>query len=166
MNDDENKPFWKVPMMWLVLGLPLASIVAGIALLTIAVRSGGADVVRDDVQRVSQIQTTDLAPDDRARELGLSAVVRLDGDRVEIIPVTGEFPRSAPLRLVLAHPTRAIDDVVIVLPPGGNGWGADARIDGDHDWSLQLAADDGSWRLHGRLPRQQLAARVAPSLQP
>src|SRR5690606_30477357 len=54
------KPFWKTAMMWLVIGLPTASVFASMALVVIATRSGGADVVRDDVQRVSQIQTTDL----------------------------------------------------------------------------------------------------------
>ena len=166
MTDSDKTPFWKIPMMWLVIGLPLASIVAGVSLVVIAVRSGGADVVRDEVQRVSQIQTTDLGPDAHAQELGLSAIVRIDDKLIEVIPVTGDFRRSAPLQLVLGHPTRAAEDVTVVLVPGGNGWSAEAVIDGNHDWSLELAAEDGSWRLQGRLPKQQQAARVAPSLQP
>ena len=166
MNDSEKTPFWKLPIMWLVLGLPLASIVAGVSLVVIAARSGGADVVRDDVRRVSQIQTADLGPDARAQELGLSAIVRVAEGRVEVIPATGKFPRNAPLQLTLQHPARAAEDVLIELPSAGSGWSAQVDIDDSHDWSLQLAATDGSWRLRGRLPRQQQAARVAPSLQP
>ncbi len=166
MNDSDRKPFWKTPMMWLVLGLPAASVVAGITLVVIAVRSGGTDVVRDDVQRVSQIQTANLGPDTVATELGLSAVVRLDeAGFVEIIPVTGDFPSDQPLRLVLQHPTRAGEDVQFDMTPGGNGWRNDSEIDGSHDWILQVSPPDGSWRLQGRLPKQQMAARVAPSLQ-
>src|SRR5690606_22598170 len=46
------------------------SVVAGVGLVVVATRSGGADVVRDDVRRVSQIQTADLGPDAQARKLG------------------------------------------------------------------------------------------------
>ncbi len=59
---DRKRPFWKEPMMWVVLGIPLASIVAGVGLVVVSVRSGSADVVMDKVDRVSQIQTTDLGP--------------------------------------------------------------------------------------------------------
>ena len=62
-----TRPFWKEPMVWLVWGLPLASVVAGLWLVVTAVRAGGADPVIDDVQRVSQIQTTDLGPDEALR---------------------------------------------------------------------------------------------------
>ena len=47
----DRKSFWREPMVWLVFGLPLASIVAGVTLVVIAVRSGGADTVSDQVQR-------------------------------------------------------------------------------------------------------------------
>jgi len=164
MSDSGSKPFWKTPLMWLVVGLPLASIVAGVALVVIAVRSGGADVVRDDVRRVSQIQTTDLGPDAQARVLGLSAVLRADEGILEIIPVTGDFHRQAPLRLVLQHPSRAQEDVEVELAPASTGWRAEQPLDDGHDWIVQLAPADGEWRLHGRLPKQQHAARLAPSL--
>jgi uncharacterized protein len=162
MQDD--KPFWKVPMMWLVIGLPLASVVAGVSLVVIAVRSGGTDVVRDEVQRVSQIQTADLGADGRAAELRLSAVLRADEGMLQVIPATGEFDPSATLRLVLAHPTRATEDIQVDLPPTATGWQASHALDDGHDWVVELAPVDGSWRLRGRLPRQQHATRLAPSL--
>ena len=39
-----------------------------------------------------------------------------------------------------------------------------ADIDDAHDWRLQLTPADTRWRLKGRLPRQQYAARLAPSV--
>ena len=43
------------------------------------------------------------------------------------------------------------------------GWRSDAPELGlDHDWTLQLAPEDGSWRLKGRLPKGQLSARLQP----
>lgn len=164
MNADEKKPFWKIPMMWLVIGLPLMSVVAGLSLLTIAIRSGGTDVVRDEVQRVSQIQVADLGPDARAGERRLSAILRADAGVIEVIPVTGDFDREAPLHLVLGHPTRAIEDVVVELAPSHSGWNVARALDDGHDWTVLLAPADDGWRLRGRLPRQQHATRLAPSL--
>ena len=167
MNDDDNRrPLRRIPVMWLVIGLPLLSIVAGVGLVVVAVRSGGADTVGDDVRRVSQIQTTDLGPDELARARDLSAVLRLEAEMVEVIPVGGRHERGAPLELLLRHPTRANEDVRIVLTPSDNGWRGESAVATDHDWLLQLQPVDGSWRLRGRLPKAQLAARLAPSLQP
>ena len=163
MNERSRSP-WRVPVFWLVVGLPLLSIVAGVGLVIIAVRSGGADVVSDPVQRVSQIQTTDLGPDEAAAKLGLSAVLRVEDGVVEVLPATGKFATGAPLQLVLEHPTRQSDDLRLELLPQGPGWRVQQAVDGEHDWVVQLRDADGRWRLHGRLPKQQHAARLSPSL--
>ncbi|WP_298580102.1 FixH family protein [uncultured Luteimonas sp.] len=162
--DKHKQPFWKTPIMWLVIGLPLASVVAGVALVIIASRSGGSDVVSEEVRRVSQIQTADLGPDAQARQLGLSAVLRADEGVLEVIPATGEFERDAPLRVVLQHPSRGSEDLALELAPSETGWRLQRELDDGHDWIVELAPADGSWRLHGRLPRQQHATRLAPSL--
>lgn len=160
------RPFWKPGILWLVIGLPLASIVAGIGLLVVATRSGGTDVVPEQVRRVSQIQTTDLGPDSTAARLGLSAVLRAQDGMIELIPVSGDMSNDAPLRLSLQHPSRSRDDLELALSPMEGVWRASHAIDHDHDWIVRLAAADGRWRLHGRLPRQQHATRLAPSIGP
>ena len=162
--DKHKQPFWKTPIMWLAIGLPLLSVVAGVTLVIIATRSGGSDVVIDDVRRVSQIQTTDLGPDAQARNLGLSAVLRADDGVVEVIPATGEFARDTPLRVVLQHPSRGSEDLALELAPSETGWRLQRELEHGHDWIVELSPADGSWRLHGRLPREQYATRLAPSL--
>lgn len=166
MDAGERRPWWKMPVMWLVIGLPLLSIVAGVGLVIVAARSGGADVVRDEVRRVSQIQTADLGPDERARSLALSAVLSSDEGVVRVIAATGEFERDRPLRLVLQHPSRGVEDVELELAPDETGWLAAHAIDHSHDWLVQLTPADGRWRLQARLPRDQHAVRLAPSLAP
>lgn len=162
LTTSPSRPFWKEPMLWLVFGLPLASIVAGVGLVVVAVRAGGADSVTDRVQRVAQIQTTDLGPDQRARALNLSAIVQTHGQRVTVAPVTGDFG-TGDLRLTLAHPSQAAEDRHLTLARTADGWTAESDIQADHDWNLQLAAPDGDWRLRGRLQKDTRAARVAPS---
>jgi hypothetical protein len=164
MND--KRPFWREPMVWLVAGLPAASIVASIILITVAVRTGGADTVTDDVKRVAQIQTTDLGPDQLAAEKNLSAVFRVDDKGVEVIRVTGDFTPKASLQLHLLHPSQADQDQHLVLPPGGLGWRLDGiQLDASHDWKVELASSEEHWRIKGRLPKQELAARLAPALK-
>ena len=160
----EKKSIWRMPVMWLVVGLPLASIIAGVGLVITAVNTGGADSVTDKVDRMSQIQTTDLGPDNQAQVLKLSAIMRVDGGMVEVLPVTGEFKRNAPLRLSLEHPLQAQEDRVLELKPSVHGWQVEADIDETHDWRLQLTPADTQWRLKGRLPRKQHATRLAPSV--
>jgi len=113
MNQTKQSP-WRTPVFWLVVGLPLLAIVAGVGLVVIAVRSGGADAVSDPVRRVSQIQTADLGPDAAAKKLGLSAVLRVEDGIVEVLPATGKFDRAAPLRLHLEHPTTQARDLQLL----------------------------------------------------
>ena len=103
-------------------------------------------------------------PGDVDLEKKLSAILRVDGGMVEVLPVTGEFKRNAPLRLSLEHPLQAQEDRVLELKPSVHGWQVEADIDETHDWRLQLTPADTQWRLKGRLPRQQHATRLAPSV--
>lgn len=157
---------WRVPVVWLVIALPLAVVIASIGLIFIA-GGDGNDQVIDTVARTAQVQTTDLAPDEVARRDKLSALVRIDaeGGFIEALPVNGDFDRGAPLKLTLAHPTQAAADRVLELQPTGTGWRADANIDAGNDWKLQLEPMDAQWRLKGRLPKGQLAINLRPSLQ-
>ena len=157
---------WRQPIIWLVAGLPAAVVIASIGLIFIA-GDGNNDVVRDEVRRTAQIQTSDLGPDTGAQQEKLSAIVRTDAEQgiVEVLPVSGPFDRTAPLHLTLAHPTRSEADLSLVLEPDELGWRAQAEIDAGHDWKVELGPQDGRWRLRGRLPRQQQATHLRPSLQ-
>jgi hypothetical protein len=159
------------PVMWLVVGLPVASIVAGVGLVVIAVRSGSTDAVIDTVQRTAQIQTTELGPDAQAHTLQLSAVLRVDarGKGLELLPVGGGFadgrvPRDQVLSLQLSHPTQASLDRTLQLRPSELGWRVDAELPLDHDWLVQLTPADASWRVRGRLTSGQQAVHLGPAL--
>jgi uncharacterized protein len=98
------------PVLWLVIGLPALSVVAGIGLLVVAIRSGGSDAVPAEVRRTAQVQVTDLAPDEAARRAGLRVVLRVDADsgRIQLLPVAGQFNRGETLRLAVGHPDAAL----------------------------------------------------------
>ena len=168
---------WRNPMVWLMVGFPLAAVVAGTATLVIAIRAGGNDASTDDVRRTAQIQTTELGPDERAAALKLSAVLSVhntDGEAaLELLPATGAFVaapeesgkiRAQPLRLLLQHPTRAEEDRELRLLPTATGWRVGHALDLGHDWRLQVMPEGGAWRLRARLPAGQRGVLLAPAV--
>jgi hypothetical protein len=163
MTHDE-RPAWRNPMVWLVWGIPAASIVAGVGLVIVAMRQPN-DAITDKVRRTAQIQVEDLGPDEVARRQALRAVLRVDDGAIEALPAAGEFDRSHALVATLRHPARAAQDRRVELAPTEAGWRAQADVDLSHDWNVELAAADGRWRLTGRLPKGQRAVAVQPALR-
>lgn len=160
-----NRPPFREPMLWLIIGLPAASVAAGIGLIAAAIGSGGADVVNDDVQRTAQIQVTELGPDERAQSLRLSALLRIDGEMLEVLPVSGDFARDRPLRLTLEHPSAAAQDRIVSLRPSAQGWRIAFDAARNHDWLLRLEPEHGGeWRLRGRLGADRRACYLGPAL--
>lgn len=155
---------WREPMMWLVAGIPLVTVLAGVWLLVMLSRSPPVDAVRDEVQRVSQAQVTDLGPDEAAQQLGLKMLLSVAPDHVELRVASGALPEAAPLRLVLAHPLDASQDRELLLKPSGDFWRAQGTWSTDHDWNLVVSPVDGRWRLTGRLVRNSQAAILQPAL--
>ena len=161
---------WRNPVIWLVIGLPLVAIVAGVGLIVVSVRSGGSDAVPEEVRRTAQVQMADLGPDARAAQLQLRAVVRVDRELgiVDVIPAAGDFPKDATLVLTLVHPAAQASDRRLELQRSDAGWRSDA-IDTDAitagAWNLVLQDDAATWRLQGRLDEGTLAAVVQPALK-
>jgi len=162
---DTRRSPWREPMVWLLVAIPALAVLASVALLVAADRtSGNNDLVPDRVQRTGQAQVADLGPSDRARSLGLGAVVRVSAGGVDAFPAGGRFDRTQPLELLLAHPLEAAKDQSFELKPSALGWHADAEVDPGHDWNARLQPKDGSWRIEGRLLRGQRAVFVHPAL--
>lgn len=161
-----TRPVWREPMVWLVVAIPLASMVASFVLLYSAARStGNNDAVTDQVQRTAQIQVQDLAADLAARERGLIARMSVEDGRLVLHADAGDFPRDTPLELALQHPLRAREDIHVTLQPDADGWNAQQSLPLDHDWNLTLSPPDGSWRLQGRLSRDQRSTTLRPALE-
>ena len=159
-----QRPAWREPMVWLMIGLPVASVVTGLMLVATAVRAGGADEVDDQVQHHAQAQISELAPDERAGSLQLAVLLQRRPGRLQLLPIAGALPRGQVLRLSLRHPTDSSQDRVVVLMPDADGWGTKIDLPEAHDWLLRLAPATEEWRLVGRLPMHQAAARLGPAL--
>lgn len=159
-----QRPALREPMVWLLIGLPLASMVFAFWLLWAAVRTDGADDLGENVKRTGEAQVADLGPDARARELGLVAVLRVGDNGVEVYPAQGSYAHASSLVLTLRHPTDARQDRSLRLVAAAIGWQVAGAIDRSHDWRVQLTSNDGHWRLRGRLPAGRSSVRLEPSV--
>jgi hypothetical protein len=144
-------------MVWLVVGLPLGAVLASFGLLSQALHGGPDDAVIDPVQHTAQMQVPERAAEQRAAELNLSATLSATPQGIEVVPVSGRFDRSKPLRLTFAHPADDDHDIHQLLAPSTQGWAGAAVSTESNDWVIRLETEDGSWRLRGRLPRGQQA---------
>ena len=164
MNDtNTSRPGWREPLVWMVFGIPAIAVVALAWMVFIAAGPGSTDSVDTSVKRTAQMQTVDLGPDETAAQLRLAALLRVDRESLEVLPLHAGFDTSKPLQLSMRHPARADLDRSFELQPQRGSWRiASPELDLGHDWTLQLTPQDGSWRLQGRLDKGQLSARLQP----
>lgn len=162
----DGRPRGAGPMLWLVVLIPLATVVAGITTVVLSVRSGSTDAVIDPVTRTAQVQDRDLRGDRLAGELQLSASGRIDPASGAVrLQLLGDSDGAGDLVLTLAHPTRGSLDARIELVAAGNGtWLGRLEADRSHDWNLLLTGTPGPWRLVGRLDAGAADFALAPAL--
>lgn len=169
MNNDlarAPRPWYREPMMALVLGLPLMSVIAGFSLLGIAINAGGADAIPQEVRRTGKAQVGDIAADARAQALGLRAQLRVDRSTgaVALDFLEGDVPDESQLELRLIHPTAAASDITVPMVRHNAGYVGRLEATRRHDWQVVLAPADHDWRLIARLAADADDVRLHPAL--
>lgn len=159
-NSDPTLPTWRqVPMVWMIIAIPLTSVVVGFIMLWLAISSNDGLVFDDYHQQGKEINRV-LARDAMARRLGISA-------KIELLPESGMLELSLSYRqafilpdnlsLRFLHPTRAGEDVHLSLHRIGVGeyLGDFPRL-GAANWIVQLETSE--WRINGfaRMPGSNL----------
>lgn len=147
-------------MFWLVLAIPLATLVAASHLLGIAGGKHATDSSPDPVRRTAQVQVTDLSADQTAAQHALQARLRASADGVRI---AGAFD-ATDLRLLLVHPVDSARDREVQLTRDGDGWRGEPLPDAGVAWHLRLQPSDGRWRLVGRWQPGHDGADLRPAL--
>lgn len=120
-NEADGSPWYKHPWMWLVVGLPLASVIASLSFVAIAVKNKD-DLVRDDWYKAGRAINQDLDAEHQARQLGLRASLVLDA-AAPAVSVSIENGANLPdhLQLLLVHSTIAREDMTAMLTRGPDG---------------------------------------------
>lgn len=162
----DGRPRGAGAILWLVVLIPLATVVAGVGTVVLSVRSGSTDAVIDPVTRTAQVQDRDLRGDRRALDLQLAASGSIDPASGAVrLQLQGDADGAEALALTLAHPTRGSLDARLDLVAAGDGlWLGRLDIDRSHDWNLLLTGSPAHWRLVGRLDAGAAAFSLAPAL--
>lgn len=148
--------------LWLVLGIPVATLVAGVWTIVAISSESGVDADPDPVRRTAQVQQVSLQADQAAAERGLSASLDIDADGGLLTLGQATGPLAPVLQLV--HPIQSSLDREIVLQPHPRGWRCPEPIAAAHGWQLRLVAADGSWRLVGRYQPGDTRVELVPSV--
>jgi hypothetical protein len=146
------RPWYREPLVWLIITFPLTAVIAGFFTLYLAIISKDGLVVDDYYQKGKEINKS-LARDRAAAQHGLHAGVFLDAARQEVVVQLGAAKgHNLPDRLELRwlHATRDGFDrkQMLIRSPEGNYRSAFPELAPGH-WYVQLEAQD--WRLQGSL---------------
>jgi hypothetical protein len=159
-NNDPALPGWRqVPIVWMIIAIPLTSVVVGFIMLWLAISSNDGLVFDDYHQQGKEINRV-LARDAMARRLGIGA-------KIDLLPESGMLELSLSYRqafilpdnlsLRFLHPTRAGKDVHLSLQRIGTAeyLGDYPRL-GAANWIVQLETNE--WRINGfaRMPGSNL----------
>ena len=150
----EQRKSWQEPMVWLMVGIPAATVFAGLATLAIAVRSGSMDTVPSSVQRVAQAQVLNSAVDEQTTIKNYRGFLLLDRStgtwKVSLQTVPAVLSVSA-VRVQFIHPTLAASDIGIELSAGEGSLQNAPNFTPQQIIVTDLA---GTWRLVGTYSNQ------------
>lgn len=159
---------WREPWVWLIVGIPAATVVAGFVTWWIAAQRADSNVVEDYYKRGLTVNRS-IEREERAAQLGLSARIELrDGDdlRVRLSAAPGlESDETAPreITVLLTHPVRAEHDQRLALARQADGEYR-IRSPGVKAGTWDLAIETAQWRLAAR--RVSLSETQALQLAP
>lgn len=155
---------WREPMVWMLIGLPLAMVAIGFALLFAAVDHGGpvADSP-DKVTRLGHLQlTAEEAPQTRGSKPVTELILRHNGGMIEAVPTDARIARGGDLTVVLTAQDASAQVLVVHLKPSELGWRGAGVISDEHTWRIEATSDRAPWRLQGQWPAEARFARLAP----
>ena len=161
MSGPSEKAWYRHPLVWMVIVIPLTAVVGGIATMILAIQSDDGLVEDDYYQRGKEINQM-LDRDYAAASLGLAAQVRLDDESLTVeLSASAGYALPPRLTLDLMHATRAGYDQRLELTQTKSGiYTATLPALVAGRWNLQLAAED--WRLTGNLIWPQTRAIRLP----
>lgn len=146
-----KSPWWKEPMVWLIIGLPMTAVVA--SMVTWWIAADGADpLVAEDYYKQGMAITQTMEREARAASLGLNMRLSTHGNELhgQLQGRLDHYPDR--LLLTLVHPSREERDLNLVLIATDHGeYRAALPSIPAGERRLVLQPEDQDWRLIGRV---------------
>ena len=152
MNENANRPWYREPIMWLVVAIPLSAVLVGAVMLTISISTFDG-LVEDDYYKKGMGINQILDRERRAETLGLESRLELDpGSGRATLDLTGNpgliYP--AGVSLSFRHATRSGKDLSVPLRfNAGNRY--EGEFSGLEQGKWYLALETEEWMLTGTL---------------
>ncbi len=148
-----SRAWYKEPWMWLVVGLPVASVIAGITTVVIASR-GADDPVVANYYKAGLAINERLDEEKRARQLQLGATLSIGRRQLQVrlsAPSLARAPEQ--LSLLLIHPTMKRRDKTILLTLDKTSGLYRSAWEGAPEgrYYVRLSDPKGDWALTGAL---------------
>lgn len=153
--------WYRQPLVWLVIAIPLSSVIMGVVMLVLSITTYDGLVTDDYYKKGLQINRS-LERDAVAERKGLSSEVRVgaSGGVIEVL-IEGDPPFEAPevVDLSLFHATRpGLDRRISLRRVAAGRYLVPRPALAPGKWYLQLHAD--GWRLRGELRGGDEAQRL------
>lgn len=116
---NEQRKAWQEPMVWLMVGIPFLTVIAGLYTVFLAFQSGPLDMAPAKVQRTGQAQVLESTEDKTAADGNYRAFLIIDQQTqpwsisVKTVPMS---LTEQDMHLVFVHPNRAERDIDLLLP--------------------------------------------------
>ena len=154
-NENSSTPWYRVPIVWLAIGIPLSAVIYGIFFLTVSITSFDGMVV-DDYYKVGKQINRELKRDKAASMHGLAAQLSIDNGNVTVFLAANQsYSPSPALEISFIYSTRAGQDKTTFVEQSQPGIykGSIPELETGR-WNIQIASDD--WRLMGsmRVPEE------------
>lgn len=145
-------PWYRHRWPWLLMLGPAAVVAAGIVTIAIAFSRQDALVV-DDYYKQGKAINQDLRRDRAAQTLAMSGELRYEPATGQLLGGVRQGGRafSAPLLILLVHPTQPVKDIRIpVLPDAEGNFAVPLPMLDAARWQVRLESADHAWRLQSR----------------
>lgn len=147
MSVVRERPWYRQFWVWFVIAIPLIAVIASLQFVYIAYTNQDA-LVRDDWYEDGKTINQSLARDERARALGVSALINFDDISGDVLltlqakqPVTADS-----LQLVFTHATRKALDQQLTLKHLQDGEYR-GQLTRPLDGGFQIELSGSDWRL-------------------
>lgn len=147
MSVVRERPWYRQFWVWFVIAIPAIAVIASLQFVRIAYMNQDA-LVRDDWYEDGKTINQSLARDERARALGVSALINFDDTSGDVLLTLQSRQPLAPdsLRLLFTHATRKALDQDLALVPLKDGEYR-GQLVRPLDGGFQIELSGGDWRL-------------------
>lgn len=101
---ESNRPWYKEPYVWMLIGFPLTSIIVGLSLLTISILNKDT-LVRDNYYKDGLAYNQELEWDKKAKSLDIRIDIQVNDNQLILNLLKSRQNTPSTLKVTLGHPT-------------------------------------------------------------